>query len=139
MRLTVSAGERRLRVHVCMRVKKVAEIDDIDLMDPELRSLRARIAAHAKWSKHDRRAHAQRMRELRLEKIAKEVDPDNTLPPDERAARIQSVLSEQASRAAYAKAQKQAVKKKGVASSAATGEATRETGVSALKTEQESQ
>jgi len=122
-----------------MRLKKVAEIDDIDLMDPALRSLRGRIAAHAKWSKHDRKAHAQRMRELRLAKIERQVDPLGELPPDELAARVGSVLSEQAARAAYAKAKKQAVKKKGVASSAATGEATRETGVSALKSEQESQ
>lgn len=74
--------------------------------------MRARIAANARWSKQDRKSYAQRMRELRLAKIEKEVDPDGTLPPEERAARIRSVLSEQATRAAYAKALKQAAAKK---------------------------
>lgn len=80
-------------------------------MTPELRSMRARVAAHARWSKEDRQAYGKRMRDLRLAKIAKQVDPDGTLDPEERAARVKSVLSEQASRAAYAKALKRAAKK----------------------------
>ncbi len=67
------------------------------------------------------------MREARLAKIAEEVDPDGILPPEELAARVKSVLSEQATRAAYAKAKKAAQKVAGP--SVAAGEPAGETAI----------
>lgn len=53
-------------------------------------SLRAQKAAHARWSKHDRREGTAPARAAFYRKFEKQVDPDGTLPPDERARRAES-------------------------------------------------
>jgi hypothetical protein len=51
-------------------------------------SLLGRIGAHSKWSKTpDRSAATAPARRAFLERFEREVDPDNTLPADERARR----------------------------------------------------
>lgn len=58
---------------------------------PAQRSLRARMAVHRSWAKTSdrtkRTAPARRGLDARFER---EVDPDGTLPPDERAVRAAS-------------------------------------------------
>jgi hypothetical protein len=57
-------------------------------LTPEQRSLRASIAAHAQWANEPNRtarmAAARKAAEARFDR---QVDPDGTLPPDERARR----------------------------------------------------
>lgn len=57
---------------------------------PEHRALRARMAAHASWaSTPDRTARTAPARAAALERFEREVDPDGTLPPAERARRAE--------------------------------------------------
>ena len=114
---------------------------------PELRSLRARAAAHAGWSgTSDRTARARRGMEIaraKLEaKLLQEIDPDGTLPEKERAARLKSAVSAHYAQLAYQKAKKQAeaafAAEKAVGPSVAPDGPTCETTSGALKTEQES-
>lgn len=55
------------------------------------RSLAARIAAHDSWAHTpDRAARTAPARAALLARFEHEVDPDGTLPPDERARRAES-------------------------------------------------
>jgi hypothetical protein len=58
-------------------------------MSPAERTLRARKAAHARWSKHSSDEHAKKMRAGLEQKFLDEVDPDRTLPEDERYRRAE--------------------------------------------------
>lgn len=58
-------------------------------LSPAERSLRARKAAHARWSKHNSREHAAKMRAGFDRRFLDEVDPDRTLPEDERYRRAE--------------------------------------------------
>ena len=54
----------------------------------EERALRARAAAHQSWANTaDPSARTEPGRRAALERFEREVDPDGTLPPEERARR----------------------------------------------------
>lgn len=58
---------------------------------PEDRSLIARIAAHVSWANTpDRAARTARGRAAFLDRFDRQVDPDGTLPPAERARRAEN-------------------------------------------------
>lgn len=55
------------------------------------RTLAAQIAAHESWAHTaDRTARTAPARAALMERFEREVDPDGTLPPDERARRAES-------------------------------------------------
>jgi len=57
-------------------------------MTPAERSLRAQIAVHESWANtQDRAARTANGRKAMLDKFERMVDPDDTLPPAERARR----------------------------------------------------
>lgn len=59
-------------------------------LTPEQRRLRAQIAANTRWSRENPTANAIRAQAGLLAKFEREVDPDGTLPPAERARRVES-------------------------------------------------
>ena len=59
-------------------------------LTPEQRSLRARIAANARWSREDPTENALRGQRGLEARFEREVDPDGTLTPAERARRVQA-------------------------------------------------
>ncbi len=66
---------------------------------PESRVLVARIAAHERWAREaDRSAATAKARRALLDRFEREVDPDGTLDPAERAVR-----AEHARRAFYSR------------------------------------
>ena len=68
----------------------------------EQRTLRARVAAHARWSKEDPAANAARGQAGLLARFEREVDPDGSLPPAERERRAQSAYRAHMGRLALA-------------------------------------
>lgn len=54
------------------------------------RVLRARIAAHEKWAKHDRVDGTAKARAAFLDRFERQVDPDCVLDPKERRCRAES-------------------------------------------------
>ena len=59
-------------------------------LTPEQRALRARIAAHSLHAKvADPSAHTAPARRAFLDRFEREVDPEGTLPPEERARRAE--------------------------------------------------
>lgn len=71
-------------------------------LTPEQRSMRARIAAHAKHAKtdpHEATAKARAAFEARFER---EADPDGVLDPAERARRAAHLQSQHMARLAFA-------------------------------------
>lgn len=70
--------------------------------DPGLRSLRARIAAHESWARtEDRTARTAPARAAQMSRFEKQVDPDGTLDPAERARRAESARRAHFARLAY--------------------------------------
>lgn len=60
-------------------------------LTPEQRSLRGRIAAHARWSRDgDRVGQAKKAQAGLLAKFEREVDPDGKLSPKERRRRAEN-------------------------------------------------
>ena len=59
-------------------------------LTPEQRRLRAQIAAHARWANEDPTANAARGQAGLTARFEREVDPDGTLDPAERARRVES-------------------------------------------------
>lgn len=60
-------------------------------LSPGERSLRAQIGAHTSWAKtHDRAARTAPARQAMLDRFEREVDPDGTLTPVERARRAEN-------------------------------------------------
>jgi hypothetical protein len=59
-------------------------------LTPEQRTLRARLAAHARWSREDPTTNALRGQRGLIARFEREVDPDGTLLPVERARRAES-------------------------------------------------
>jgi hypothetical protein len=54
------------------------------------KNMNKRIAAEVSWARtHDRTARTRPAREAFLGRFEKEVDPDGTLPPDERRQRAE--------------------------------------------------
>lgn len=58
-------------------------------LNPEQRTLRARIAAHAMHARHDSRATSAPGRRAFLERFEREVDPEGVLPIAERQRRAE--------------------------------------------------
>lgn len=58
-------------------------------LSPEDRSRRARLAAAARWAKHDRHKGTQPARDAFLARFEAEVDPEGQLDPAERATRAE--------------------------------------------------
>jgi hypothetical protein len=76
-------------------------------MTPEQRRLRAQNAAHARWSTHmAREDQAYLARQAIWHRLSREVDPDRTLTPQERAVLIQSAAKRLSARLNAAKARK---------------------------------
>ncbi|HXF72506.1 MAG TPA: hypothetical protein VNO79_07860 [Actinomycetota bacterium] len=73
-------------------------------LTPEERQLRARIAAHARWSRRDSHEDLAPAREAFLERFRREVDPEGVLPPGERERRAQHALKAHMYRLALASA-----------------------------------
>jgi hypothetical protein len=71
---------------------------------PSDRALAAQIAAHSKWAKTDRVAGTAAARARFLDRFEREVDPDGTLPPDERAKRAEHARKAYFARLALASA-----------------------------------
>lgn len=60
-------------------------------LSPELRTLRAQLAAHTKWANTDDPVEATApARKAFNDRFEKQVDPDGTLDPEERARRAES-------------------------------------------------
>lgn len=63
-------------------------------LTPEQRRLRASIAAHTQWSRvRDRSARTAAGTRAWMETFERQVDPDGTLPVDERARRAANARS----------------------------------------------
>jgi hypothetical protein len=56
-------------------------------LNPEQRSLQARMGAHKLHSLHDSRTITANARKAFLDRFEREVDPDGVLTPEERARR----------------------------------------------------
>jgi hypothetical protein len=79
---------------------------------PEQRTLRARIAAHVQWSKEsDPTARTSKARKAFLDRFEREVDPDETMDPGERARRADHLRRAYFARLALASARSRAKKK----------------------------
>lgn len=79
---------------------------------PNLRSLRARIAANAKWAfVGDRAAATAAARAAAESRFERQVDPDGTLPPAERAQRAESARKAFYATLAYRSAKARAKRK----------------------------
>jgi hypothetical protein len=60
-------------------------------MTPEQRRLRAKIAANARWSQPMARAdHADAARSAIFDRLRRQVDPDDVLPPGEREVLVRA-------------------------------------------------
>ena len=57
------------------------------MQTPAERSLQARAAAHAKWSRTDPKEGSARARRAFYKRFENQVDPDRVLPPAQRARR----------------------------------------------------
>jgi uncharacterized membrane protein len=83
-------------------------------LTPEQRNLRARVAAHTRWSKPDAR---QRQREAisaaRLRHHEQLVDPDDTLDPAERRKLAENSLRAEMARLALRSSRARAARKGG--------------------------
>ena len=60
--------------------------------DAAERVLIARMGAHALHAQHDPKATTAKARQVRADHWAQQVDPDNQLPPEERARRAKHAL-----------------------------------------------
>lgn len=71
------------------------------MLTPEQRSMRARIAAHARWSKEDPKPNADRGQAGLLLRFEREADPEGVLAPEERRRRAESRRREHMTRLAF--------------------------------------
>lgn len=75
-------------------------------LTPAERSIRGQIAAHDSWAKtSDRSARTANARKALLDKFEKQVDPDGTLAPAERAKRAENARKAHFKRLALKSAQ----------------------------------
>lgn len=88
-------------------------------LTPAQRKLRAQIAANTRWSREDPAPGAARGQAGLLARFEREVDPDNTLPPAERARRVES-----AKKAHFARLALRSARVRGARKATAAGEAT---------------
>src|SRR6266496_1050003 len=73
-------------------------------LSPIERTLRARLAAHSMHAKHDARKTTANGRATFLARFEAQVDPDGTLPPEERRRRAEHARSAHFTRLALAAA-----------------------------------
>ncbi len=78
------------------------------MLSAEQRRLRAKLAGHAKHSKHDPRESVRPAREAFLERFRRAVDPEGILPPEERERRARHALKAHMYRLALASARARA-------------------------------
>jgi hypothetical protein len=71
-------------------------------LTPEQRSLRAQIAANTRWSRQDPKDGTKPARSAFEPRFELEVDPDGTLPEDERNRRARSAMRAHMQRLALA-------------------------------------
>lgn len=83
----------------------------MNAMTPEQRSLRARLAAQARWAKEDPAATTARARAGFDARFEREVDPDNLLPIAERQRRAASARKAYFTRLALASSKARAQRK----------------------------
>lgn len=82
------------------------------MLSPQEATLRARIGAYALHAKHDPREITQNARQAFLARFIDEVDPDRTLPDDERLRRAEYARKAYFARLALRSAQVRAKKSK---------------------------
>lgn len=82
-------------------------------LTPEQRRLRAQIAAHARWAHEDPTANAVRGQAGLTARFTREVDPDGTLDPAERARRVESARRAHFARLALASSRARAKRRSG--------------------------
>lgn len=80
-------------------------------LTPAQRSLNARLAAHARWSKSDPVSGTAAARKAFADRFDREVDPDGVLTPAERARRAQSARKAHFTRLALASSRARAARK----------------------------
>src|SRR6266511_1394964 len=73
-------------------------------LSPTERSLRARLAAHTMHAKHDARETTAAARAAFLARFEAQVDPEGTLPPEERRRRAEQARSAYFTRLAFVRA-----------------------------------
>jgi hypothetical protein len=73
-------------------------------LTPEQRALHARVAAHSRWAKEDPVQGTEAARKAALDRFEKQVDPDGSLPPAERARRAEHARKAYFTRLALASA-----------------------------------
>jgi hypothetical protein len=78
-------------------------------LTPEQRSLRAQIAANARWSREDGTHQGEILRRGFLKKFIDEVDPDRSLPENERIRRAENALKAHMLRLSLAASKKRQV------------------------------
>ena len=89
-------------------------------MDPDERSLRARLAAHTSWAKTpDPASRTAKARKVAMDRFEREVDPDGTLPPAERVRRAEHAKKAYFTRIALESARVRRIKRDLKAASAA--------------------
>ena len=85
-------------------------------LSPAERSLRGQIAVHESWARTpDRAARTEKARKAALDRFERQVDPDGTLPPAERAKRAENDRKAYFSRLALKSAQARRARKGGAA------------------------
>jgi hypothetical protein len=83
-------------------------------LTPEQRNLRARVAAHSRWSKPDaRQRQAEAISAARLRHHEQLVDPDGTLDPAERRKLAENSLRAEMARLALRSSKARAARKTG--------------------------
>lgn len=82
-------------------------------MTPQQAALRGRIGAYALHATHDPKETTKKAREAFDSRFEREVDPDNVLPPDERARRAKYARKAYFTKMAYASAEARRNKKGG--------------------------
>ena len=76
-------------------------------MTPEQRRLRAKIAANARWSHQAARTdQAEAARSAIFARLERQIDPDGTLPPDQRAVLVRCAARRLSAQLNAAKARK---------------------------------
>ena len=81
--------------------------------DPQAKSLAGKIGAHSLHSKYDSRELTQTARQTFLSRFEKQVDPEGTLPPEERARRAEHARKSYFARLALRRWQKEKRKRGG--------------------------
>jgi hypothetical protein len=80
-------------------------------LSPEQRSLRASIAAHSRWAKEDPKVALVPLRDAFMNSFRDQVDPDRTLPQEERERRAYAALRAHMAKLALASSKARAKRK----------------------------